>query len=90
MKLIRRLKFLLNIRKSIPLLYEFFTYKGVTLKKKAVAVLFLIGYAIFPYDAIPDFLVIFGFLDDVVILTFVLQQIIKMAPEELRNKYGTN
>ncbi|MFX3622448.1 MAG: YkvA family protein [Ectobacillus sp.] len=86
-KLWRRMRFIFNIRKSLPFLKEFFLSEDVSRKKKAIAVALLIGYIAFPFDLIPDFLVFFGIVDDVMILTLLLQQIVKMAPSSLKNKY---
>lgn len=86
-KLWRRIRFLLNIRKSVPFLWEFFTTKEVASQKKVLSVGFLLLYIVIPFDIIPDFLAFFGILDDVTIFTFVLQQIVKMAPPSLQDKY---
>ncbi|MEQ6391225.1 DUF1232 domain-containing protein [Bacillaceae bacterium S4-13-58] len=84
----RRLKFLFNIKKSIPFLIEFFLSKEVTSSKKWISLGFIVIYAIFPFDLIPDFIVGLGIVDDLTILTLVLQQIIKMAPDSLKEKHG--
>lgn len=47
----------------------------------------LVAYAYFPFDLIPDFLYIFGIIDDVVIATFVLERMIRIAPPVLKEKY---
>lgn len=86
-KFIHRLRFVLNIKRFLPFLFEFFTSRKVSKRKKALSLVILIGYIIFPFDAIPDFITFFGLLDDLAVLTFVLQQIVKMAPQELKDKY---
>jgi uncharacterized membrane protein YkvA (DUF1232 family) len=86
-KFIRRLRFILQIKKSIPFMLEFFASKQVSLRKKLLSVILVLGYVFFPFDLIPDFLVFFGILDDVTVLAFVLQQIVKMSPQELKDKY---
>ncbi|GGD29170.1 membrane protein [Pontibacillus chungwhensis BH030062] len=86
-KIWRRIRFLFNVRKSVPFLWEFFTTRQVPIQKKILSVGFLILYIVIPFDIIPDFLVFFGVLDDVTIFTFVLQQIVKMAPPSLQDKY---
>ncbi|WP_319941415.1 YkvA family protein [Metabacillus sediminilitoris] len=58
--------------------------------KKAIGILFIIAYAFFPFDLIPDFLSLFGIVDDVVIATFVLERMIKMSPQFLKDKYKLN
>lgn len=86
-KLWKRIRLIFQVRKFIPFLYEFFLSKDVELKKKVLSILFLCGYVMFPFDLIPDFLLFFGFLDDVTIVLFILQRIVKMAPVHLRTKY---
>ncbi|KGP71771.1 YkvA family protein [Pontibacillus yanchengensis] len=83
----RRIRFLFNLKKSIPFLMEFFRSYEVDRNKKIFSGLLIVGYILFPFDLIPDFLGLIGFLDDVTVLTFVLQQIVKMAPQSLRDKY---
>lgn len=55
--------------------------------KKTLGILLILTYAFFPFDLIPDFLSFFGIIDDVVIATFVLERMIKMAPASLKEKY---
>lgn len=83
----RRLKFILNIRRFVPFLLDFITSKEVPLQRKLLSVLLLVGYALFPFDVIPDFLLFFGILDDVMVLTFILQQIVTYSPQSLKDKH---
>lgn len=87
MRFWRRLKFLFKFRKSIPFFKEFFLSKQVTNASKIVSVILIAGYIIFPFDLIPDYLLFLGIADDVMLATLILQQMIKMAPESLREKY---
>ncbi|UOQ84261.1 YkvA family protein [Gracilibacillus salinarum] len=87
MRFFSRLKFLFKFRKSLPFLKEFFLSKEVSMFSKTVSVLLMIGYIVFPFDLIPDYLLVFGALDDVMIVSLILQQMINMAPESLRTKY---
>ncbi|WP_077624141.1 YkvA family protein [Sediminibacillus massiliensis] len=84
----RRLKFLLNFRKSVPFLKDFFLSREVKLSTKAFSLLLIAGYILFPFDIIPDFLLMMGVLDDVAVAGFVLRQLIKHAPEALKVKHG--
>ncbi|MBH0231603.1 YkvA family protein [Halobacillus yeomjeoni] len=83
LRLWRRIKFVFNIRKSIPFLVRFFRSEEVSGKKKWISVTFLIAYILFPWDIIPDFLVFFGLLDDVAIFTYIMQWMVKVAPPSL-------
>jgi uncharacterized membrane protein YkvA (DUF1232 family) len=87
LKNFKRIKFILKFWKFIPFLKEFFFSKEVEVHKKALGVLFILTYAFFPFDLIPDFLSLIGVVDDVVIATFILERMIKMAPESLKHKY---
>ncbi|MGD6802867.1 DUF1232 domain-containing protein [Rossellomorea vietnamensis] len=86
-RFISRLKFLFNIRRSVPFLVAFFKSPSVKVWKKLLSVGLIFGYILLPFDLIPDWLVIFGIVDDIAVFTLILQQMIKMAPEELKNKY---
>lgn len=84
---IKRVWFIFKIRRFIPFLVEFFLSKEVSNTKKIVSILLVAGYMLLPFDAIPDFLGFLGIVDDVSIFMLILQQIIKMAPANLKNKY---
>lgn len=87
MRFFRRVKFIFKFHKSIPFFKDFFTSKEVSASKKVISVGLIAAYALFPFDAIPDFLVFFGVVDDIMLATLVLQQMIKMAPATIRTKY---
>ncbi|KGX89886.1 YkvA family protein [Pontibacillus marinus] len=88
LKLKRRLKFLLQLKKSGPFLLDFFRSQEVENSKKILSVLLFVGYFLLPIDIIPDPLLFLGFVDDAAVLAFVLERIVKMAPESLKRKYG--
>ncbi|ENH96375.1 hypothetical protein J416_11045 [Gracilibacillus halophilus YIM-C55.5] len=85
-----RLKFIFQFRKSIPFLKDYFASREVTITAKVIAILLMIGYVVFPFDLIPDWLLAIGVLDDVMIVSLILQQMVKMAPERLREKHKLN
>lgn len=86
-KIWKSIRFIYNFRSFFPFIFEFFLSKEVNRKKKLFSIAFIIGYFLLPFDAIPDFLSLIGIVDDVVIFTFIMQQMIKMAPKELQEKY---
>jgi len=88
LKLKRRLKFLLQLKKSGPFLLDFFRSHEVENSKKILSVLLFVGYFLLPIDIIPDPILFLGFVDDAAVLAFVLERIVKMAPESLKQKYG--
>ncbi|RSK26608.1 DUF1232 domain-containing protein [Bacillus sp. HMF5848] len=87
MKFMKRIKFIFKFWKFGPFLVDFFLSKQVSLFKKLFAVLFVVAYAFFPFDLIPDVLLFFGIVDDLVLATFVLERIVKLSPPALKEKY---
>ncbi|RBW68796.1 YkvA family protein [Bacillus taeanensis] len=87
-KYFKRLKFIFKVKKFIPFLKEFFLSGEVLFQKKVISVFMILAYVFFPFDLIPDFLSFFGIIDDVVIATFLLERMIKMAPQSLKEKYA--
>ncbi|WP_308315077.1 YkvA family protein [Bacillus sp. M6-12] len=47
----------------------------------------ILTYAFFPFDLIPDFLSFIGIVDDVVIAGFILERMVALAPESLKQKH---
>jgi uncharacterized membrane protein YkvA (DUF1232 family) len=87
-KFFKRIKLIFKVKKFIPFLIEFFASRTVPVKKKVISIGMIIGYFLLPFDLIPDFLTLIGVVDDIGILLIVLQQIIKMAPEDLKTKHN--
>ncbi|KIY21022.1 membrane protein [Mesobacillus subterraneus] len=83
----KRIRMIFHAKKFLPFLIEFFTSRVVPVKQKIISASLIIGYFLFPFDIIPDFLTMIGVVDDIGVLLIVLQQIIKMAPAELREKH---
>lgn len=84
----RRVRFLFQFRKSIPFLKDYFLSSEVSRNKKILSVAMVVGYALIPFDVVPDFLVLFGIVDDLAVAAFVYDQIVKSAPESLKAKHG--
>src|ERR1700756_3350570 len=49
---------------------------------KALA-LFVAGYALSPIDLIPDFIPVFGYLDDLIIVPLGILAVVKLIPPEI-------
>ncbi|KHF39559.1 YkvA family protein [Halalkalibacter okhensis] len=87
-KVVKRLTFILKVWRFAPFLKDYFLSKEVSVHKKWIGVLLIIGYVMFPFDLIPDYILFLGILDDVVIVTFIFERMVKMAPESLKQKYN--
>lgn len=86
-KLLKRIRFLFKFHKSIPFLKDFFVSAEIGLGSKLLYAVLIIGYIAFPFDIVPDFLFIFGVFDDITIAIFLLQLMVKTAPESLKEKH---
>ncbi|KYD28787.1 MULTISPECIES: YkvA family protein [Geobacillus] len=83
----KRLRLMVRIRRFLPFLVEFFTSREVPRRKKVFSIGLLLLYVALPFDLIPDWLAVVGWIDDFTVLLFVLQRIIAIAPASLREKY---
>ncbi|MGP4107519.1 YkvA family protein [Virgibacillus sp. L01] len=84
---LKRIRFLFKFHKSIPFLKDFLISKEIKFVTKLIYALLIIGYAAIPFDIIPDFLFIFGIVDDVTIAIFLLERMAKSAPQSLKEKH---
>ncbi|MGO4886308.1 YkvA family protein [Anaerobacillus sp. MEB173] len=87
MKFLKRMKFVLRFWRSLPFVKDFFISREVHLSKKLISIALIFGYAFFPYDVIPDFLFVVGIVDDAVIVSLIIERMVKWAPKELIEKY---
>lgn len=87
-KIFKRIRFIFKIKKFIPFIYDFYRSKQISITKKLISLLLVSIYFFLPLDLIPDFLSVFGLMDDLSIFLLILQQMIKMAPNELKEKHG--
>jgi len=83
-----RLRLVVHVRRFLPFLVEFFVSREVPVKKKALSVGLLLLYMVLPFDLIPDWFALFGFIDDLAVFMLILQQIFKIAPVSLKEKYN--
>ncbi|MFD1361976.1 YkvA family protein [Lentibacillus salinarum] len=86
-RLLKRLGFLFKFHKSIPFIMDFFRSRQVKGTTKILYVVLIIGYMALPFDLIPDFLYVIGLIDDLTVATILLQRMVKVAPESLKEKY---
>ncbi|WP_182503358.1 YkvA family protein [Peribacillus huizhouensis] len=52
-----------------------------------LGIVFMIGYAVFPFDLIPDFFSLIGIVDDVMIFGIVVNWLIQLSPETLKERH---
>ncbi|RXJ02097.1 DUF1232 domain-containing protein [Anaerobacillus alkaliphilus] len=86
-KYMNRLKFIFRFKNFIPFLKDFFLSNEIPLRKKVIGIVLIVIYVLFPFDLIPDFILFFGVIDDIVVATFVLERMVKLAPQHLKDKY---
>ena len=68
------------LRRDLIVLWRAFRHPETPLWLKA-AMLALVAYMISPVDLVPEFLVLFGILDDVLIITFASRLIVSKLPD---------
>jgi len=51
-----------------------------------ILIIITVGYALSPIDLIPDFIPILGYLDDLIILPFLIFWSIKLIPKEVMDE----
>ena len=83
-----RIKFIFTFRKSFPFIKEFYLSKEVSSLKKIITLALMGFYILLPMDFIPDYLIVIGITDDIAVVTFILQLMVKMAPPHLAQKYN--
>ncbi|MBN6885309.1 uncharacterized membrane protein YkvA (DUF1232 family) [Cytobacillus horneckiae] len=86
-KFFKRVGFVLTFWRFIPFFIDYLIAKDIVLWKKLLPIGLAVAYIFIPIDLIPDFLFIFGYTDDVLFTTFILQSMVKYAPERLKEKY---
>jgi uncharacterized membrane protein YkvA (DUF1232 family) len=51
-----------------------------------ILIIVAVGYALSPIDLIPDFIPIIGYLDDLIIIPFLIFLILKIIPKEIMDE----
>lgn len=87
MKVWGRLKFILKFWRFLPFILDYFLSKDIPLWKKLLPVTVIAGYIALPVDLIPEFFAIIGITDDIAVTTFILERMVKSAPQALQEKH---
>lgn len=69
-------------KQDLPIIYFVFKNNSTPLFSKLLAGI-TIGYALSPIDLIPDFIPILGYLDDLILLPFLITMTMKSLPESI-------
>ncbi|PKM81835.1 MAG: hypothetical protein CVU89_07360 [Firmicutes bacterium HGW-Firmicutes-14] len=83
----KRLVMLLNLPRSVPLVWNLAWDKRVQWPAKLLFLGGALAYFLLPYDLIPDWLPLVGQLDDLTILFLLVERFIAGVPENLIRQY---
>jgi uncharacterized membrane protein YkvA (DUF1232 family) len=75
-----------QLRSTIYVLYLASKDPRVPLYVK-ILLLLIIAYALSPVDFIPDFIPLFGYIDDLIVLPLGIYIVLKLIPEEVKTEY---
>ena len=74
-----------ELKYNLLALYLVYKRKDVPLLAKIITII-TIGYALSPVDLIPDFIPVLGYLDDLIILPFLIYISLKLIPKEIMDE----
>lgn len=75
-----------KLKVDIPTIFLVMRDSDTPLPAKILAVI-TVGYALSPIDLIPDFIPVLGYLDDVILLPFLIMLTLKCIPEDIYAKH---
>ncbi|ACM59588.1 uncharacterized membrane protein YkvA (DUF1232 family) [Caldicellulosiruptor bescii] len=73
------------LKKQIPAIFLAMKRRDTPLLAKIFALITIV-YALSPIDFVPDFIPILGYLDDIIILPFLVTITIKLIPDSILNE----
>ncbi len=76
-----------QLKKDIPALFLALKDKRTPLLAKVLAEI-TVAYALSPVDLVPDFILILGYLDDVILLPVLVALTVKLIPDEVLREKG--
>ena len=71
-----------ELKFNISALFLVYKRKDIPLFTK-ILIIITVGYALSPIDLIPDFIPVLGYLDDLIILPFLIFLSLKLIPKEI-------
>ena len=71
-----------NLKQDIPTVFLSLKDQDMPMLAKILAMITII-YALSPIDLIPDIIPVLGYLDDIIILTFLIALTIKLIPKNI-------
>ena len=74
-----------ELKYNLSALYLAYKRKDVPIMAK-ILIIITVGYALSPIDLIPDFIPIIGYLDDLIILPFLIFLSLKLIPKEIMDE----
>lgn len=83
----RRLMMLLNLPKSVPLVWNLAWDKRVPWSRKLLYLGGALAYFLLPADVVPDWIPVIGQLDDLTVLFLLIERFIAGTPEHIINQY---
>ncbi|MFZ5943601.1 MAG: DUF1232 domain-containing protein [Bacillota bacterium] len=83
----RRVGFILNLPRSLPLAWNLIKDNRLPLKNKIFFIALSLLYLIIPVDIIPD-IPILGQFDDITVFLFLFNWFLKQVPKEILIQYG--
>ncbi|MHB9094972.1 MAG: YkvA family protein [Eubacteriales bacterium] len=83
----KRLIMLLNLPRSVPLVWNLAWDKRVQWSNKLLFLGGALAYFLMPYDIIPDWVPLLGQLDDLAVLFLLMERFVAGTPEQIINQY---
>ena len=74
-----------ELKYNLSALYLAYKRKDTPLLAK-ILIMITVGYALSPIDLIPDFIPVIGYLDDLILLPFLIFLSVKLIPKDIMNE----
>jgi uncharacterized membrane protein YkvA (DUF1232 family) len=84
----RRLFMLLNLPRSVPLVWNLAWDNRIHWSGKLLFLGGALAYFLMPYDIIPDWIPLFGQLDDLAVMFLLMERFVAGIPDHILNQYN--